>query len=415
MKLLFLVDQVDYPFAPNPVLARRTAGQLAAMGHMVHLLELYDGQTLPPDPPEGCRAFLLPFADERKMNQALEHGDKNGSPVPLRLARLAMHPTAVAAAVRQIVLHHPRRIDACRAMVEQLDERYHYDAVFSVNAPFPSAQALRDAAIGGKKLAWMMDPLTGGPASQGPDAEAVELSLCQKLDKLLITPQMATHLSEPGCGMAAYRRKLQVVEFPCMVPPPVPPVPKEAGNRRVRCAFVGTLYPVLRTPHYALELFRCMNDPDLELVFAGDGWQHYAATLPDSCRRVMGDRLQILGQIPFAQAQEEIAKADVLINLGNRENSQLPSKIFEIFSSGKPVLNLAKRPDDVSLPYFERYPLACTVLEREGPDLRVCARVRAFLHKNAGRQLPFAQAEALFRENTPGAVAQALLDAADGC
>ena len=153
MKLLFLVDQVDYPFAPNPVLARRTAGQLAAMGHMVHLLELYDGQTLPPDPPEGCRAFLLPFADERKMNQALEHGDKNGSPVPLRLARLAMHPTAVAAAVRQIVLHHPRRIDACRAMVEQLDERYHYDAVFSVNAPFPSAQALRDAAIGGKKLA----------------------------------------------------------------------------------------------------------------------------------------------------------------------------------------------------------------------------------------------------------------------
>ena len=349
------------------------------------------------------------------MNQALEHGDKNGSPVPLRLARLAMHPTAVAAAVRQIVLHHPRRIDACRAMVEQLDERYHYDAVFSVNAPFPSAQALRDAAIGGKKLAWMMDPLTGGPASQGPDAEAVELSLCQKLDKLLITPQMAAHLSEPGCGMAAYRRKLQVVEFPCMVPPPVPPVPKEAGNRRVRCAFVGTLYPVLRTPHYALELFRCMNDPDLELVFAGDGWQHYASTLPDSCRRVMGDRLQILGQIPFAQAQEEIAKADVLINLGNRENSQLPSKIFEIFSSGKPVLNLAKRPDDVSLPYFERYPLACTVLEREGTDLRVCARVRAFLHKNAGRQLPFAQAEALFHENTPEAVAQALLDAADGC
>ena len=66
MKLLFLVDQVDYPFAPNPVLARRTAGQLAAMGHMVHLLELYDGQTLPPDPPEGCRFInRCRFASER--------------------------------------------------------------------------------------------------------------------------------------------------------------------------------------------------------------------------------------------------------------------------------------------------------------------------------------------------------------
>ena len=78
------------------------------------------------------------------------------------------------------------------------------------------------------------------------------------------------------------------------------------------------------------------------------------------------------------------------------------------------MLNLAKRPDDVSLPYFERYPLACTVLEREGTDLRVCAWCGRS-SKNAGRQLPFAQAEALFRENTPEAVAQALLDAADGC
>lgn len=36
--------------------------------------------------PESCRALLLPFADERKMNQALERCNKNGSPVPLRLA-----------------------------------------------------------------------------------------------------------------------------------------------------------------------------------------------------------------------------------------------------------------------------------------------------------------------------------------
>ena len=414
MNLLFLIDQVDYPFAPNPVLARRAAGALADMGHTVHLLELYDGQNLPPDPPAGCRAFLLPFADERRMNDALEHGDKNGSPVPLRLLRLAAHPTAVAAAVRQILLHHPRRIDACRAMTEQLDGRYHYDAVFSVNAPFPSAQSLRDAKIGGKKLVWMMDPLTGGTASQGPTAEAVEKSLCEKIDRILITAQMAERLDEGSGALAACRRKLQVMEFPCMVPPAAK-APEAGGGKRIRCAFVGSLYPVIRTPHYALELFRCMNDPDLELVFVGDGWQHYAASLPDSCRRVMGERLQILGQVPFARAQEEVAKADVLINLGNRENSQLPSKIFEIFSSGKPVLNLAKRPDDVALPYFERYPLACTVLEREGTDLGVCARVRAFLHKNAGRRLPFEQAEELFRANTPAAVAQALLDAVAAC
>lgn len=35
---------------------------------------------------------LLAFADERQMNEALENGQKGGTPVPLRLARLAAHP-----------------------------------------------------------------------------------------------------------------------------------------------------------------------------------------------------------------------------------------------------------------------------------------------------------------------------------
>ena len=39
---------------------------------------------------------LLAFADERQMNEALENGQKGGTPVPLRLARLAAHPAAAA-------------------------------------------------------------------------------------------------------------------------------------------------------------------------------------------------------------------------------------------------------------------------------------------------------------------------------
>ena len=51
---------------------------------------------------------LLAFADERQMNEALENGQKGGTPVPLRLARLAAHPAAAAAAFRQLVLKQPR-------------------------------------------------------------------------------------------------------------------------------------------------------------------------------------------------------------------------------------------------------------------------------------------------------------------
>lgn len=108
MRFLFVVDSVESPQAVNPELGRRLAACLAEQGHQVHLLELWDGQTPPPAPagagtPDGVVLHDLPFADERLMNQALENGAKQGSPLPLRLARLAARPAAAAAARTSLV------------------------------------------------------------------------------------------------------------------------------------------------------------------------------------------------------------------------------------------------------------------------------------------------------------------------
>ena len=71
MKLLFILDTVEFPLAPTPALARRAAGLLAQRGHTVHLLELWDGRTPPPAEP-GCESHLLSFGDERRMNEAAQ-------------------------------------------------------------------------------------------------------------------------------------------------------------------------------------------------------------------------------------------------------------------------------------------------------------------------------------------------------
>ncbi|MGG6499014.1 UNVERIFIED_CONTAM: hypothetical protein NY603_39405, partial [Bacteroidetes bacterium 56_B9] len=72
---------------------------------------------------------LLAFADERQMIEALEIGQKGGTPVPLRLARLAAHPAAAAAAFRQLELKQPRRTEASRREIARLDAEFHVDAV----------------------------------------------------------------------------------------------------------------------------------------------------------------------------------------------------------------------------------------------------------------------------------------------
>ena len=96
MRILFILDSVENPTSANVLMAQRLAGVLCAAGHAVHLLELWDGLHPQPELP-GCTVHCLAFADERLMNAALENGRSGGSPIPVRLARLCCHPTAVAA------------------------------------------------------------------------------------------------------------------------------------------------------------------------------------------------------------------------------------------------------------------------------------------------------------------------------
>ncbi|HJA25883.1 MAG TPA: glycosyltransferase [Candidatus Fournierella merdigallinarum] len=400
MKLLFILDTVEFPLAPTPALARRVAGLLAGRGHQVHLLELWDGETPPPAAP-GCQSHPLAFADERRMNRALEFGRAGGTPVPLRLLRLASMPDAALAAVRQIALKRPRRLAAAVRAIEMLDRRAGgFDAAVAVAAPYAGSFALAEAAIPGRKIDWQMDPYAGNASYAAPGAWKRERRLAQAMDRLLVTPAMTRYYA-PGAPLADFSARMEPLDFASLVPPaPVGEAVKSGAGRR-RCVFVGSLYPTLRTPHYALELFRALDEPGWELVFVGGGWENYPASLPDACRTVLGDRLVITGPLPRAEAERYLAGADVLLSLGNDLDNQVPSKLFEYFAAGLPVLHLAKRADDPCLAYFDRWPLALCLAEAEGTGSGVLARLSRFLRAVAGRRLPYDQARQLFAANTP--------------
>ena len=120
-----------------------------------------------------------------------------------------------------------------------------------------------------------------------------------------------------------------------------------------------------------------------------------------------GDRLIRPGPVPAARAQALQAGAQVLLNIGNLAENQLPSKIFEYFATGKPVLHLSMTDNDPALPWMERYPLALVL--RRGDD-EAPARLAAWLAQTAGKRLDFAQVAALFPEVCPDAVARQFLD-----
>ena len=263
MRILFILDSVENPTSANVLMAQRLAGVLCAAGHTVHLLELWDGLHPQSELP-GCTVHCLAFADERLMNAALENGRSGGSPIPVRLARLCCHPTAVAAAFRQLVLKRPRRTVDTQREIERLDAEFCFDAVCAVCAPYRTAFALEAAAIRGKKFLWQLDPYASNRDYTAPGGFAREGQLLDALDGTFVTPQALPDYAD-GAPLAPWREKVHVLGFPTLLPRVMEPVEHDD----IQCVFCGSLHPGMREPGFALALFRALHDDAVTLTMAG--------------------------------------------------------------------------------------------------------------------------------------------------
>ena len=59
-------------------------------------------------------------------------------------------------------------------------------------------------------------------------------------------------------------------------------------------------------------------------------------------------------------------ESDFLLNIGNKIAYQmLPSKIFGMFATGKPIINVIGHPDDATMPYFSCYNNSIDIKEYE--------------------------------------------------
>jgi hypothetical protein len=127
--------------------------------------------------------------------------------------------------------------------------------------------------------------------------------------------------------------------------------------------YVGTLYRRLRSPAPLLSLFErlvtALPDVPLELHFLGN--LNDSAELFRPYEHWLGSRLFVSGVVSRDRARQTMQAAHVLVNLGNRSATQLPSKVIEYVAMGKPILNLVTIRDDSSVGLLASYPAALTL------------------------------------------------------
>ena len=122
------------------------------------------------------------------------------------------------------------------------------------------------------------------------------------------------------------------------------------------------------------------------------------AKIAETAKRVSGIRQN--GYVPEAVLDEAIAKADVLVSIGNRFSRRVPSKLITNLSYGKPVVHISLQKDDVFAQYLEQYPLGL-VLYAWDPVEENAKKLGQFTKENRHKTVGFTEVATALVKNNP--------------
>lgn len=160
---------------------------------------------------------------------------------------------------------------------------------------------------------------------------------------------------------------------------------------RIILVYIGSFYSGVREPDEFFRLIQAVTRisqrlcEKLEVHFFGQ-MQTMAHIIKDFT--TLSPLLQLHGPVTHKVAMKALNQADMLVNIGNRNGFQLPSKLVEYVYSGKPLLNIRSSKEDSSLEILGDYPLAMNVFEMKENDVAAAAYfIEQSCHQRVDREI----------------------------
>ena len=192
------------------------------------------------------------------------------------------------------------------------------------------------------------------------------------------------------------------MEFPLISRPDID-INKEKNKAPV-CMFIGSIYGGIRNPEYTIRLFKPLIErKEIEFHFVGVKKEELSEEFKEL-------DLHCHGFVKLSVAMELMKKADILVNIGNAVMNQVPSKIFDYISNGKPIVNICKSKECPTLPYLKKYPLALNLFEDESLFDSQMDELRCFVKEKYGEKITFTEVEKIYEECTPKYCAKKMND-----
>ncbi|AOW08153.1 glycosyltransferase family protein [Flavobacterium gilvum] len=155
----------------------------------------------------------------------------------------------------------------------------------------------------------------------------------------------------------------------------------EFWDKHIKLVFLGTLSEDVRSPKNLLLLFDRMVNKYPDVIFELNFYGEFSKSLIrfNEYPKLLNSSIFLNGFIDKSLVNNVIKEADVLINIGNNNKYQEPSKLIEYMYSGKKILNICSIEEDTSAELLKIYPLNLNVFPEDLKDEDVIEKVYNFL------------------------------------
>lgn len=169
-----------------------------------------------------------------------------------------------------------------------------------------------------------------------------------------------------------------------------PAVQRTIDDGMCKLVYAGALYADRRNPERTLSVLSQIDGIHVDFYI---GYSNCNGIVD----KYLSDAIKNYPAVDRKRYNEIISNEyDILINIGNNFSLQIPSKMLELLSTGRPIINFYQLKD-VHYEMIEKYPLGINI----GPDEESAVeKVSEFCKQMKGERLSFEEVEALFPENT---------------
>lgn len=219
-----------------------------------------------------------------------------------------------------------------RRKIKQLLVNNRYDIVLSSHEP--AVDIFLGFYAKKMKLPWIVDlgdPLLTpySPSWRRSIDLRVERRIVRHADHLVVTDDKVIELLVERHGSFLQEKSSTISQgFPAQIS-----IERRHANAKFSICFTGNFYADFRNPAQLATALRAVEGLNFQFDIIGNNGR-----FKNLFEGVQG--VEFLGQKNHGECLARQRKADLLINIGNVQNYQIPGKIYEYLGSGTPILHI---------------------------------------------------------------------------